>query len=199
MRLFAAVLPPPGAAAELAVVAGRLRALPGADGLRWTGRPGWHFTLAFLGETDPALLPELRERFGRAARRTAPFPLRLHGGGHFGGRTLWAGAAGGIDELRMLAERSYAAAARAGVAMEAHRAYRAHLTLARVPDPAVDLAPFLAELHPFEGTPWEVTELALVRSHLPGGGVPGERPRYETVATWPLGPALGAGTPLASG
>ncbi|MER7047409.1 RNA 2',3'-cyclic phosphodiesterase [Streptomyces jumonjinensis] len=186
MRLFAAVLPPVEAVAELGVTVDRLRKLPGSDGLRWTGRAGWHLTLAFMGEVDEGLLPELRVRLARAAGRTAPFPLRIRGGGHFGHRALWAGVAGGLDELRLLAERSDAAARRAGVAMTEHRRYLAHLTLARSRAEA-DLGPCLAELSCFEGTPWEVTELALVRSDPPVPGVPGARPRYGMVDSWPLG------------
>ncbi|ANW18904.1 RNA 2',3'-cyclic phosphodiesterase [Streptomyces clavuligerus] len=186
MRLFAAVLPPPGATAELADAVARLRGLPDAGRLRWTGRAGWHFTLAFMGEVDGAVLPELSARLARAARRTRAFGVRLHGAGQFGGRVLWTGAAGDIDGMRMLAERSYAAAARSGVPMEEHRAYRAHLTVARSRED-VDLAPFVAGLAPFEGTPWDVTRIALVRSRLPTGGTPGEQPRYETVGAWDLG------------
>ncbi|MEU8762216.1 RNA 2',3'-cyclic phosphodiesterase [Streptomyces sp. NPDC048659] len=188
MRLFAAVVPPPARLAELARAADRLAALPGAERLRWTSRPGWHLTLAFMGEVDDGLLPDLRARLGRAARRTAPFPLRLHGGGQFGRAVLWTGVAGGLDELRLLAERADAAARRAGVAMDEHRRYQAHLTLARS-RADLDLRPFTEALDAFEGTRWEVGELALVRSNLPGGGTPGEHPRYETVATWPLGGA----------
>ncbi|MGW0117619.1 RNA 2',3'-cyclic phosphodiesterase [Streptomyces sp. NPDC003327] len=188
MRLFAAVLPPPERLAELAHAVDRLHRLPGADGLRWTSRPGWHFTLAFMGEVDDALLPDLRARLARAAHRTPPFPLRLHGGGHFGRRALWVGAAGGLDELRLLAERADAAARRAGVAMDEHRRYQAHLSVARARGgaDAVDLRPFVDALAGFEGTRWEISELALVRSNLPVSGVPGERPRYETVDAWPL-------------
>jgi len=40
MRLFAAVLPPDDVADRLAREVAELRRLPGADGLRWTGRPG---------------------------------------------------------------------------------------------------------------------------------------------------------------
>ncbi|WP_405599158.1 RNA 2',3'-cyclic phosphodiesterase [Streptomyces sp. NBC_01410] len=188
MRLFAAVLPPTPAVDELALEVDRLRTLPGADALRWTGRPGWHFTLAFMGEVDDALLPELHERLGRAAHRTAGFPLRLHRGGRFGHRALWAGAAGGLEEMRLLAERADAAARRAGIGMDEHRRYQAHLTIARSRDDA-DLRPFVEELEAFEGTPWEVGELALVRSNLPVSGVRGEQPRYETVGAWPLGRA----------
>ncbi|MGW6309792.1 RNA 2',3'-cyclic phosphodiesterase [Streptomyces niveus] len=185
MRLFAAVLPSDRAADELAVaVEQRLRGLPGAEELRWTGREGWHFTLAFMGEVDEELVPELTERLERAAHRTEAFPLRLHGGGHFGGRALWAGAAGGIAELRRLAERADAAARRTGVPMEEHRAYRPHLTLARTRTDT-DLTSYVAALDGFEGSPWEVGELALVRSRLPVAGVPGEQPRYETVLRCP--------------
>lgn len=193
MRLFAAVLPPRAAVEELALFVEGLRRMPGADGLRWTGRPGWHYTLAFMGEVDEALLPELSERLARAAHRTGPFPLRVRGGGRFGHRALWAGAAGGLDDMRLLAERSDAAARRAGVAMDGHHRYQAHLTLARS-RADTDLRPFVAELEHFGGDRWEVAELALVRSNLPVSGVPGEAPRYETVATWPLGgprPAAG--------
>ncbi|MFI9625093.1 RNA 2',3'-cyclic phosphodiesterase [Streptomyces sp. NPDC052042] len=187
LRLFVAVLPPDAAVRELSRAVARLRALPGADRLRWTGSAGWHFTLAFLGNVDEEVLPELHSRLARAAHRTEPFPLRLHGGGRFGGRALWVGAAGGIDTLRLLAERADAAARRSGVPMDEHRRYSAHLTLARSRGADTDLRPYVAALADFEGTPWEVGEVALVRSNLPGGGAPGERPRYEVHASWPLG------------
>jgi RNA 2',3'-cyclic 3'-phosphodiesterase len=93
--------------------------------------------------------------------------------------------AGGLEEMRMLAERADAAARRSGVSMEEHRRYHPHLTIARSRDDA-DLRPYVEALDTFEGTPWEVAELALVRSNLPVSGVRGEQPRYETVGSWPL-------------
>ncbi len=189
MRLFAAVLPPDDVVQELAVEVGRLRKLPGADGLRWTGRPGWHFTLAFYGEVDDALVPELTRRLARTASRTEPFGLALRGGGQFGhGRALWAGADGDLRTMRLLAERSEAAARKAGVPMDGHRRYTAHLTVARSRD-AVDVRPYLEVLDGFRSRTWTVGELALVRSNLPTSGVPGEQPRYEPVARWSLGAA----------
>ncbi|MFJ4889235.1 RNA 2',3'-cyclic phosphodiesterase [Streptomyces sp. NPDC088788] len=192
MRLFAAVLPPADAVRELATEADLLRRTPGADALRWTGRPGWHFTLAFYGEVADTTVPDLTERLTRAAHRTAPFPLALHGGGHFGGRALWAGATGDIDSLRLLAARAEAAGRKAGIAMEEHRHYRPHLTLARSRDSA-DFTPYLTALDGFSGRPWTVGELCLVRSNLPDSGIPGERPRYETQAARPLGAGDGTG------
>ncbi|MFI5977977.1 RNA 2',3'-cyclic phosphodiesterase [Streptomyces sp. NPDC051452] len=187
MRLFAAVLPPDGVMDQLAVAVGSLRRLPGAGGLRWTARPGWHFTLAFYGEVADDLVPALSDRLSRAAHRTAPFELALRGGGQFGhGRALWAGATGDLESLRLLAGRAEAAARKAGVPMGEHRRYKAHLTLARGRE-ATDVGPYVDALGKFTGSPWTVADLALVRSHLPSSGVPGEQPRYEAVGRWPLG------------
>ncbi|WP_217139708.1 RNA 2',3'-cyclic phosphodiesterase [Streptomyces sp. AC627_RSS907] len=187
MRLFAAVLPPEDVTAGLAAEVAALRGLPGADRLRWTGRPGWHFTLAFYGEVDDGLVPGLSARLERAAHRTASFELALRGGGQFGhGRALWAGAEGDLATLRLLADRAEAAARKAGIPMGEHRRYTPHLTLARS-RAAFEVRPYVDALAAFAGPTWTVTDLALVRSNLPASGVPGEQPRYEAVARWPLG------------
>ncbi|MGW5635214.1 RNA 2',3'-cyclic phosphodiesterase [Streptomyces sp. NPDC003832] len=187
MRLFAAVLPPEGVCGELEGEVGGLRGLPGAGLLRWTGREGWHFTLAFYGEVEDAVVPELSVRLGRVARRSEPFGLALRGGGEFGhGRALWVGAEGDVAALRLLADRAEAAGRKAGVPMGGHRRYKPHLTVARSRD-AVDVTPYLTALDGFTGHDWTVAELALVRSSLPRSGVPGEQPRYEAVARWALG------------
>ncbi|MEU7078102.1 MULTISPECIES: RNA 2',3'-cyclic phosphodiesterase [Streptomyces] len=185
-RLFVAVLPPGPAADELAGAVAPLHRLPGAMDLRWTAREGWHYTLAFLGDVDEELLPALYTRLERAAHRTEPFPLRIRGGGRFDGRVLWAGAEGGLGTLRLLAERAAAAARKSGIPMEEHQRHTPHLTLARSRAQA-DLAPYTAALEGFDGTPWEVGEIGLVRSDLPVDGVPGEQPRYRVVRAWPLG------------
>ncbi|MFF9406459.1 RNA 2',3'-cyclic phosphodiesterase [Streptomyces anandii] len=189
MRLFAAVLPPEDVVLEVERVVGELRGLPGAEGLRWTGPAGWHFTLAFYGEVDDGVVPELEERLGRAAGRTPAFGLALRGGGQFGrGKALWAGAEGDLRTMRLLAERAEAAARKAGVEMGEHRRYKAHLTVARGRD-GVDVRPYVKALEGFRTRTWTVEELVLVRSHLPRSGVPGEQPRYEAVARRALGGA----------
>ncbi|CAL9477115.1 RNA 2',3'-cyclic phosphodiesterase [Streptomyces sp. enrichment culture] len=189
MRLFAAVLPPEDVIGALDAEVGGLRALGGGDRLRWTERAGWHFTLAFYGEVDDDTVPELTARLGRAAARTEPFPLALSDGGQFGrGRALWTGASGDLHTMRLLAERSEAAGRKAGIEMDEHRRYKAHLTVARSRD-AVDVRPYLAALDDFRSRTWIVEELVLVRSHLPRSGVPGEQPRYEAVARRALGAA----------
>ncbi|WP_031509395.1 RNA 2',3'-cyclic phosphodiesterase [Streptomyces megasporus] len=187
MRLFTAVLPPPGVLTELEAAVDRLKGLPDADRLRWARPEGWHFTLAFLGEVDEALLPELRERLARAAHRHPAFGLRLAGGGRFGDRVLWIGVEGDHTTLRRLADSVTAAVRRAGVPTE-DRPYKPHLTVARAGRTAhrVDLRPFVASLDGFSGSDWQAREVALVRSFLPSSGVPGEHPRYETLEAWSL-------------
>lgn len=189
MRLFAAVLPPSDVVDELGHAVGGLRRLPGADRLRWTERPGWHYTLAFYGEVDEYVVPDLSDRLERAARRTASFTLAVRGSGHFGhGRALWAGAEGDLKTLRLLADRAEAAGRKAGVPMGEHRRYTPHLTVARSRE-AVDARPYVTALRDFGSRSWTVAELALVRSNLPTSGVRGEQPRYETVARWELAAA----------
>src|SRR5690606_16273624 len=162
--LFAALLPPEDVTAALAAEVAVLRGLPGAEGLRWTGRPGWHLTLAFYGEVGEDVVPELSARLERAARRTEPFGLALRGGGPVGrGRALCAGVGGDVAALRPLAGRAEAAERRAGVGAGEHRRYRAHLTLARARE-AYDVRPYAEALGGFSGPAWTVTGLALMRS-----------------------------------
>ncbi|WEH20320.1 RNA 2',3'-cyclic phosphodiesterase [Streptomyces sp. VNUA24] len=189
MRLFAAVLPPADVLDELEVLVGELKGLAGADRLRWTEPPGWHYTLAFYGEVQEDVVEELSRRLERAAGRSEPFPLAVRGGGQFGhGRALWAGAEGDLDALRLLADRAEAAARRAGVPMGEHRRYTPHLTVARSRSD-IDVRPYVDVLGTFAGRTWTVPDLVLVRSNLPTSGVPGEQPRYEAVGRWPLGAA----------
>ncbi|WP_125625522.1 RNA 2',3'-cyclic phosphodiesterase [Streptomyces sp. WAC 00631] len=219
MRLFAAVVPPMPVAGELAEVVAGLRELPGADRLRWTRRHGWHFTLAFYGEVAEEPLPDLHRRLARAAHRHSAHELSLAGGGRFGHRTLWAGATGDVRAMARLAATAVAAGRRAGIPMkDEHPGFTPHLTLARGNARGrrsgrggrggdgddgghrgddrdagggrdVDLRPYAEALAGFAGSPWTVSELALIRSHPPAPGMPGAQPHYETVALWPLGRA----------
>ncbi len=188
MRLFAAVLPPAPALEELAVEVAQLKKLPAADRLRWTGRDGWHFTLAFYGEVPEEILPELHERLARAAHRRDPYALRIAGGGRFSDRVVWAGADGDRPAMGRLADSAAAAARRAGVAMaDEHRPYTPHLTLARNRTANLNLAPYAAALKDFHGSSWTVGALSLIRSHPPVPGPAGAQPHYEEIASWPLG------------
>lgn len=191
--MFVALVPPTAVLDDIATTVAGLRARVDADARlrqerwRWTDRPQWHLTLAFLGEVGDAVLPELEARLDRVAQRYAPLHLMLQGGGGFGSarhaRVLWGGIQGDVDQLRRLAWSVAAAARRVGIEVP-DRPYRPHLTLARLRDPA-DLRPVVEWLSDHAGPVWQADRLELVRSYLGAGEGGGSR--YETIRAWPLG------------
>ncbi|WP_059006103.1 RNA 2',3'-cyclic phosphodiesterase [Streptomyces specialis] len=185
MRLFAALVPPVDALAEVGVAARALRDVPDAEALRWNDPVGWHVTLAFYGETADALLPVLRDRLAAVARAHTAFTLRLAGGGSFGDRALWAGVAGDTDALAALAAATDAAGRVTGVpGGRHHEAYRPRLTLAGGPKGAdsVPLIPFVTALAAFSGMPWPADRITLLSSD--------EYHRYTPQGEWPLAPGV---------
>jgi 2'-5' RNA ligase len=136
-------------------------------------------------------LDDLLERLTRAGRRRAPFTLSVGGGGAFPGpsraKLLYARVQAepdGLEELHRLATGARAAAAKAGAPVDG-ATFRPHLTLARLNKP-VEATRWLRVLDTYLSRPFLVEELVLVESHLGEG--PRNRPRYETVATFALGP-----------
>jgi 2'-5' RNA ligase len=152
--------------------------------LRWVPTEQWHLTLTFCGEVNPPVVPELQERLRRAAGRTDPFTVQLAGAGTFPrraeqARVLWIGVAGDVPALSRLAERCAAAARRCGIEVDDRR-YRPHLTLARGRDGGADARARLEALAPYDGRPWRVDRLQLVRSRL------GPQVRHETLDEFAL-------------
>lgn len=191
MRLFVAIVPPPPVTAELDACAAPLR-LAWPD-LRWTSQEAWHVTLAFLGQVREDVLPELSTRLERAARRHRAQRLAVRGGGAFPGpsraRVVWAGLDADRAALAALAASVAAGARRAGApSPDEDRRFRAHITLARLREPA-DLRSLTEGLADLAGTPWTATEIQLIRSHPPGPGA-GRTPVYTSLAAWPLDQAL---------
>jgi RNA 2',3'-cyclic 3'-phosphodiesterase len=179
VRLFAAVVPPAGALAELAA------ALPGSPppALRFVPDHQRHLTVAFYADVAESTVADLSERLRRAAARTPSLSLRLNEFGTFPSnaaraRVLWVGVDGDVGELTRLAERTLAAGRRAGVEVEDRR-YRPHLTVARARRGAVDLRETMAALQ-LDGRLWTARELALVKSTL------GAEVRHEVIATFGL-------------
>jgi RNA 2',3'-cyclic 3'-phosphodiesterase len=189
MRLFVAIEPPASVLTELAAAVEPLQAA--APELRWTSRTAWHLTLAFLGEVDEAVLPELTVRLERAAHRHPPQLLAIEGGGAFPSplraKVLWAGIRADNRALASLAASVAAGARRAGAPPpDEGRKYRAHLTLARCRQPG-SVAGLTAALAGLATTEWTARSVHLVRSQLGG-----RDPRYDDVGEWPL--AAGPGT-----
>lgn len=185
--MFVAVVPPAAALEDLAEFLGPRQ--EAGEGFRWTVPEQWHVTLAFMGRVPDRSLDDLHERLGRAAARRTPFALGVAGGGAFpnAGRAkvLYAGLDAGehAEELRRLATGARAAANKAGAEAGGGR-FHAHLTLARIGRP-LDVTRWVRVLEGYRGPVWGAEEIALVESHLGEG--PRRRPRYEVVATFPLG------------
>jgi RNA 2',3'-cyclic 3'-phosphodiesterase len=183
MRLFVSIEPPPEALAELAAVVEPLRTA--APELRWASRESWHLTLAFLGEVDEQVLPELSTRLERAAGRYPSQRLAITSGGAFPSlaraRVIWAGIRAEGPSLAALAASVSAGARRAGAPPpDECRKYRPHLTLARCRQP-VDATHLTQALAGFAGSEWTATSISLMSSHLGAG-----QPRHEELARWPL-------------
>jgi 2'-5' RNA ligase len=97
---------------------------------------------------------------------------------------LWCGLSGDRRSLAALAASVAAAARRAGATLpDEGRPFRPHLTLARCRMPA-DVRNITAALSGFEGSPWAAGRIHLIHSR------PDGQPRFETVASWPLGAAV---------
>jgi 2'-5' RNA ligase len=192
VRLFVALRPPTGAVRHAAAAVDAVRAAH--TGPHWVPAERWHLTLAFYGEVAERDVDRTARRVGRAVTGSGPMDFALAGAGSFGRRALWLrvtgvppdGAAGddtgSIARLRALAR---------ALSREPHpRAYRPHLTIARLradTDPAAADAA-VAALAGYAGPTWRATEVHLVHSQL--GGSTG--PVYDDLATWTLPPATSA-------
>jgi len=189
--MFSAVVLPDDVVEELEeFLAPRREAAP----FRWTVPEQWHLTLAFMEQVPERSLDDLLDRLTRAGRRRTPFTVSLGGGGAFPGvaraKVLYAAvqaAPDALEELHRLATGARAAATKAGAPVDG-ASFRPHLTLARMNRP-VEATRWLRVLDTYRSRPFTVEELVLVQSHLGEG--PRNRPRYETVETFPVGDDAG--------
>jgi len=98
-----------------------------------TARENIHFTLLFIGETDPMQVEEIKARMQGYV--FAPVNVHLQGAGYFpgGGRinVIWIGADRSAEE-RLTSIHNDLAARLEGVVPFDHKPFRAHLTIARV-------------------------------------------------------------------
>jgi len=184
MRLFVAVNPSERFRRELAT---RVDAWRQRLRLAWT-RPGaWHLTLMFLGEWPAERVPELQAALTAEAGRHEPFALRYGGVGAFPDlrrpRVLFLQVDGGAALDRL------AAGVRERVDLvwpegpQDHKAFRAHLTLARIKGALRgDEHDLLAQLDLGRWEPETVSEFRLVSSELDRGGA-----RHADLAVFDLG------------
>lgn len=197
-RLFLAVLLPEPVKA---LVGEQIAELAGEGWpVRWLQSEGAHLTLRFLGETTREQAELVRLAMPTVVAGHKPFALRTATLGVFPNfrhpRVLWLGLHGPTHRLQGLADDVSRKVTELGFP-PADDPYHPHITLGRVRNndgdgvrlrdlPDAVKARFInpatgAALGPAP-LPVPVDEVALVRSHLGKGA-----PRYETVATFPLG------------
>jgi 2'-5' RNA ligase len=136
VRLFVAVNPPSRFVDDLAT---RLDTIRREIDVAWTRPRAWHLTLAFLGDWPAERLEALKPALRRAVAGRAPFPLEPGGVGAFPDlrrpRVLFLHLDGGeaLDVLADDVRRTIDAVWPDGP--QDRKAFRPHLTLARVKRP----------------------------------------------------------------
>ena len=140
----------------------------------WTRLNNIHLTLKFFGDVESARIDSITDALSRAVVSISPFRVSIGGAGAFPNnkqpRVLWIGVSDSSGQLHHLHESIDKACARKGFEKEA-RAYRPHLTIARIRKGQG--ARGLAEANQSFGfAPVEmlVTELLLFRSELSSKG-----------------------------
>lgn len=165
-RLFTAIEIPDDIREELH----RLRMpLPGA---RWIASESYHITLRFAGDIDNAKAREFAANLANI--ETDGFELRLSGLGAFGGddpHAIWARVEP-EPKLEDLARAHEKAARNAGLAPET-RAFRPHVTLARLRHSNAEaVARFLTRYSGYRSEPFFVARTLLMSSRPSIGGGP---------------------------
>jgi len=165
-RLFTAIEVPEDVGTELQ----RLKLpLPGA---RWLDAKNYHITLRFAGDIDNARAREFAANLARI--ESDGFELRISGLGAFGGddpRTIWAGVEPSA-ELDALARAHEKAARAAGLEPET-RAFKPHVTLARLRHSTSEaVARFLTRSGGYRSDKFYVTRTLLLSSRPSVGGGP---------------------------
>jgi 2'-5' RNA ligase len=153
---------------------------------RLPGKPvpteNWHFTLRFLGSTEPNRRDQVIRTL-EAATCGPSFTIRFSELGAFPNpgraRVLWLGVDEGVERMVQLAAIAEAAARLAGFAAES-REFTPHLTLSRI-DPPTSVRALLGSRLRF-GTRMQVDSVVVYRSRLGGGPA-----RYEEVVRIALG------------
>lgn len=175
MRLFLAVpIPPEIAAAAFALLP------PPVLALRRVRPELMHLTLAFLGDTPEALLPQVVAAAQAAAAGQSTFRVVLDRAGRFPAdgvpRVIWLGVGSGRARLQGLADRVITALRERALRFD-QRPFQPHLTLARIPagTPLPEARAIVAAVAALQPRPLlvPVRRIAVVESVLVGRG-----PRY---------------------
>lgn len=179
-RLFVACVPPPAICQMLldsmAGVEGG-----GVEGARWQAQAQLHMTMRFIGDVDAMVAERIADHLSGV--RGHAFAVALNGVGYFEKRgkahTLWAGIAP-AEAATALHHKVDRALVSIGLPAE-QRAYRPHITLARLSRPVEALAPFLRTHADLGSPPFTLDRFSLLESLPTADGR-----HYRPVVTVPL-------------
>jgi 2'-5' RNA ligase len=152
----------------------QLRATVPESQASWSRSSNIHLTLKFFGNVERSRVDSITEALTTAAKDVSPFGVSIGGAGAFPNakqpRVLWIGVNDPTRHLKTLHDDVDEACAKKGFEKDT-RAYRPHLTIARLRKP--EGARALAEANQrfgFESTEMLVNELLLFRSELSSNG-----------------------------
>ena len=158
------------------------KSLPGSLPGKPVPPENWHFTLRFLGSTEPDVRDRIIERLESAACGGS-FRIRFNELGAFPSsrraRILWIGIDEGAERMIQLAAIAEGVARSVGFAAET-KPFRPHLTLSRI-DPPVSVSTLVGSKPRF-GATMTVDSIVVYRSQLGRGPA-----RYEAVSVIVLG------------
>lgn len=163
-RLFVAIRPP-------ATVRARLQdAMGGVAGARWQDEDQLHLTLRFIGEVDRHMARDVDAALSSVHHPA--FSIAVNGLGAFDRRgepvTLWAGIAP-QEPLHTLHKKVDQALVRVGVEPD-RRAYRPHITIARLPRGTGPVQPLLEQSGGITSPPFTVDQFCLYESRFTPDG-----------------------------
>ena len=157
-RLFVACIPPEEVRRSLLAIMG------GMEGARWQSDAQLHITLRYIGEVDGRTADTVADSLSRVAARACD--VAVHGVGSFDRRgkvhSVWAGVRP-VAPLEALHQKLDRALVMTGLPPEA-RAYRPHITLARLSRPQADVDAFLRTWSALTSPPFRLDHMVLFES-----------------------------------
>jgi len=184
-RVFCAVELPEHVQEQLQEHIGRLRKQIPDAAASWSRVENIHLTLKFFGNVAVDRIPSISAAASRAVAEFSTFPIAIGNTGVFPrpsrAQVLWIGVTDISGKLSALQERLENECAAEGFPKE-DRAYRPHLTIARIRKP--EGVRRLADAHlqmQFNPTEIELKELILFRSELSPKGS-----KYTAISRHPI-------------
>jgi 2'-5' RNA ligase len=155
------------------------------DDAKWIPRENMHITVKFLGDTPDAKIEAIKTVLYEVAERFRRFSITLDKPGCFPkpekANVLWVGLRFGASELEALAKEVDASLSKLGYDTE-KRAFRPHITVARIKTPANVCQLFdNLDYSAIKGSVVNISALTLFKSVLSPKGA-----KYEVISRVPL-------------